>query len=243
MPRRVTVGGAVSRFPSSDIDLAFVVEDRHPADAVADVLRSAGGDLLESVHLFDVYRGPGHRRGRAQPGLPPALLLARPHADRRGGRSAAHPLHRGGDSRSSAPPCAEAHRPARPGPARRGKVGRMEVRPIDPADDGELAEWYAVLACRRRGASGPTGRASAERDIRAFASCTAARHAGSMLLAAGETGGPDPRRRPDGAAAARQPPQRGGHGGGPSPATGATVSGRPRRRHGRRWPRPRAAPS
>ncbi|MFZ0250291.1 MAG: phenylalanine--tRNA ligase subunit beta, partial [Acidimicrobiales bacterium] len=59
VPRRVTIGGAVSRFPSSDIDLAFVVEDRHPADAVADTLRTAGGDLLESVHLFDVYRGAG----------------------------------------------------------------------------------------------------------------------------------------------------------------------------------------
>ena len=59
VPRRITVGGAVSRFPSSDIDLAFVVADRHPADAVADALRLAGGDLLESVHLFDVYRGTG----------------------------------------------------------------------------------------------------------------------------------------------------------------------------------------
>jgi len=59
VPRRITVGGAVSRFPSSDIDLAFVVDDHLPADAVADALRSAGGDLLESVHLFDVYRGTG----------------------------------------------------------------------------------------------------------------------------------------------------------------------------------------
>ena len=59
VPRRITVGGAVSRFPSSDIDLAFVVEDRYPADAVADVLRKSGGELLESVHLFDVYRGTG----------------------------------------------------------------------------------------------------------------------------------------------------------------------------------------
>ena len=59
VPRRRTIGGAVSRFPSSDIDLAFVVEDRHPADAVADALRTAGGELLESVHLFDVYRGTG----------------------------------------------------------------------------------------------------------------------------------------------------------------------------------------
>ena len=63
VPRRVTVGGAVSRFPSSDIDLAFVVEDRHPADAVAEALRAAGGDLLESVTLFDVYRGAGIAEG------------------------------------------------------------------------------------------------------------------------------------------------------------------------------------
>ena len=63
VPRRITVGGAVSRFPSSDIDLAFVVEDRHPADAVADALRQASGDLLESVHLFDVYRGTGIEEG------------------------------------------------------------------------------------------------------------------------------------------------------------------------------------
>jgi phenylalanyl-tRNA synthetase beta chain len=63
VPRRITIGGAVSRFPSSDIDLAFVVEDRHPADAVGDALRQAGGDLLESVHLFDVYRGTGIDEG------------------------------------------------------------------------------------------------------------------------------------------------------------------------------------
>ena len=63
VPRRTTVGGAVSRFPSSDIDLAFVVEDRHPADALADCLRTAAGELLESVHLFDVYRGTGIEEG------------------------------------------------------------------------------------------------------------------------------------------------------------------------------------
>ena len=63
MPRRITIGGAVSRFPSSDIDLALVVEDGHPADAVAEALRTAGGELLESVHLFDVYRGAGIDEG------------------------------------------------------------------------------------------------------------------------------------------------------------------------------------
>jgi len=63
VPRRVATGGAVSRFPSSDIDLAFVVEDRFAADAVAEAVRAAGGDLLESVRLFDVYRGAGIPEG------------------------------------------------------------------------------------------------------------------------------------------------------------------------------------
>jgi phenylalanyl-tRNA synthetase beta chain len=63
VPRRLATGGAVSRFPSSDIDLAFVVDDRHPAAAVGEALRRAGGDLLESVHLFDVYRGTGIDEG------------------------------------------------------------------------------------------------------------------------------------------------------------------------------------
>jgi phenylalanyl-tRNA synthetase beta chain len=61
--RRVTAGGAVSRFPSSDIDLALVVPDGHPADVVAEAIREAGGDLLESVRLFDVYRGAGIGEG------------------------------------------------------------------------------------------------------------------------------------------------------------------------------------
>jgi phenylalanyl-tRNA synthetase beta chain len=57
VPRRAMVAAAVSRFPSSDIDLALVVDDAVPADVVADVLGAAAGDLLESVTLFDVYRG------------------------------------------------------------------------------------------------------------------------------------------------------------------------------------------
>jgi phenylalanyl-tRNA synthetase beta chain len=63
VPRRQVVASAVSRFPSSDIDLAFVVDDRYPTDVVADTLRTAAGDLLESVRLFDVYRGTGIAEG------------------------------------------------------------------------------------------------------------------------------------------------------------------------------------
>ncbi|MBA3655088.1 MAG: hypothetical protein H0W70_12955 [Actinobacteria bacterium] len=47
----------MSRFPSSDIDLAFVVAERVPAGAVEATLRAAGTDLLADVSLFDVYRG------------------------------------------------------------------------------------------------------------------------------------------------------------------------------------------
>lgn len=61
--RRPEQAQPVSRFPSSDIDLAFVVEERVPAGAVARTLRRSGGDLLESVQLFDVYRGASVEEG------------------------------------------------------------------------------------------------------------------------------------------------------------------------------------
>jgi phenylalanyl-tRNA synthetase beta chain len=46
-----------SRFPSSDVDLAFEVAESCPAADVERELRKAGGDLLVSLALFDVYRG------------------------------------------------------------------------------------------------------------------------------------------------------------------------------------------
>jgi phenylalanyl-tRNA synthetase beta chain len=58
-PRRPLEQAPVSRFPSSDIDLAFVVPDEVPAARAEAALRQAGGDLLVDLQLFDVYRGPG----------------------------------------------------------------------------------------------------------------------------------------------------------------------------------------
>jgi phenylalanyl-tRNA synthetase beta chain len=49
----------VSRFPSSDIDLAFVLDSSQPAANVMRALRQAGGALVADIALFDVYRGPG----------------------------------------------------------------------------------------------------------------------------------------------------------------------------------------
>ncbi len=55
----------VSTFPPANIDLAFVVGADATAADVAATLQSAGGELLERVRLFDVYRsdelGPERR--------------------------------------------------------------------------------------------------------------------------------------------------------------------------------------
>ena len=53
----------VSRYPPSDIDLAFVVPDGVAAASVERSIRSAGGELLMSVELFDAYRGSGLPEG------------------------------------------------------------------------------------------------------------------------------------------------------------------------------------
>lgn len=52
-----------SRFPSSDIDLAFVTPDSVPAERIDKALRQAAGSLLVDLELFDVYRGPGVEPG------------------------------------------------------------------------------------------------------------------------------------------------------------------------------------
>ena len=55
----------VSRFPSSDIDLAFVVARRRPGRRrSARAIAGAAGELLADLELFDVYRGPGIDAGQ-----------------------------------------------------------------------------------------------------------------------------------------------------------------------------------
>ncbi|MDG2426817.1 MAG: phenylalanine--tRNA ligase subunit beta [Acidimicrobiales bacterium] len=54
----------VSRYPSSDIDLAFEVDEGTPAGLVGACLRKAAGDLLADLSLFDVFRGPPVSEGR-----------------------------------------------------------------------------------------------------------------------------------------------------------------------------------
>jgi phenylalanyl-tRNA synthetase beta chain len=53
-----------SRYPSSDLDLAFVVGDDVPAEKVDKAIRQGAGNLLVDLDLFDVYRGDALGTGR-----------------------------------------------------------------------------------------------------------------------------------------------------------------------------------
>ncbi|WP_028280611.1 phenylalanine--tRNA ligase subunit beta [Arthrobacter sp. H5] len=55
----VIVAKHLSTFPATTQDVALVVDGSLPADAVLATLREGAGELLEDVHLFDVYSGQG----------------------------------------------------------------------------------------------------------------------------------------------------------------------------------------
>ena len=55
-PRRSPLARPVSRYPSSDVDLAFVLAEARPADDLVAVVREAAGDLGEAVAVLDAYR-------------------------------------------------------------------------------------------------------------------------------------------------------------------------------------------
>jgi len=61
--RRTDEARVPSRFPSSDVDLALVVEETVHVEDVRRSLRAAAGELCESVTCFDAYRGPGIPEG------------------------------------------------------------------------------------------------------------------------------------------------------------------------------------
>ena len=55
--RSIPIYQRVSRFPLVSRDLSVVISDEIPAAKVEKVIRVAGGRLLTSVRLFDVYVG------------------------------------------------------------------------------------------------------------------------------------------------------------------------------------------
>ncbi len=54
----------VSRMPSSDLDLAFVMTDDVPAEKLERAIRQGAGKLLVDLELFDVFRGESLGDGR-----------------------------------------------------------------------------------------------------------------------------------------------------------------------------------
>ncbi len=54
----------LSRFPEVRRDLAFLVDEDLPVQALLDTIRGQAGEWLVESHLFDVYRGKGVPEGR-----------------------------------------------------------------------------------------------------------------------------------------------------------------------------------
>ncbi len=63
-PRKERRFVAPSRFPSSSVDLAFVVAEDLPAGTAEATLRQAAGEWCEEVRLFDVFRSGALGEGR-----------------------------------------------------------------------------------------------------------------------------------------------------------------------------------
>jgi phenylalanyl-tRNA synthetase beta chain len=61
---RLVEAAPVSGQPLAKEDLAFVVAEEVPAGALVETARAAAGELLEDLHVFDVYRGEQIGAGR-----------------------------------------------------------------------------------------------------------------------------------------------------------------------------------
>jgi phenylalanyl-tRNA synthetase beta chain len=56
---KIRIAQVVSKFPSSDFDLAFATGQSVTAAVLTKALRQAGGALIVDLSLFDIYRGAG----------------------------------------------------------------------------------------------------------------------------------------------------------------------------------------
>ena len=55
---------AISRYPKVVRDLAVVVDDMVTCQQIEDAVATLSDDRIQSVELFDIYRGPGVPDGR-----------------------------------------------------------------------------------------------------------------------------------------------------------------------------------
>ncbi len=56
--RKVMDYKPVPRFPAAQRDFSFVCDESVEVGTISEIMKNAGGRLLESVELFDIYRGP-----------------------------------------------------------------------------------------------------------------------------------------------------------------------------------------
>lgn len=59
MTMNVPMAQPISKFPETQRDLAFVVEETLPVQQLIDAVTSVKSDILQSVEVFDIYRGQG----------------------------------------------------------------------------------------------------------------------------------------------------------------------------------------
>jgi phenylalanyl-tRNA synthetase beta chain len=63
VPARYTYT-SIPRFPAALRDVAVIVDEAVPGVRVEAEIRAAGGDLLQGVRLFDLYRGDSIAAGK-----------------------------------------------------------------------------------------------------------------------------------------------------------------------------------
>ncbi|MGM0541285.1 MAG: phenylalanine--tRNA ligase subunit beta [Pseudomonadota bacterium] len=59
MNMQIPAAQAVSKYPEVQRDLAFIVDESLPAQALIDAVVSVRSEILKAVELFDIYRGQG----------------------------------------------------------------------------------------------------------------------------------------------------------------------------------------
>ena len=76
--RKVPAAEPISKFPVVQRDLAFVMEEGQPVQALLDALYAVKSDFLQSIDIFDLYQGQGVEDGHKSV----ALTLKMQHSDR-----------------------------------------------------------------------------------------------------------------------------------------------------------------
>jgi phenylalanyl-tRNA synthetase beta chain len=59
MTMDVPAAQPISKFPETQRDLAFVMEDATPVQKLVDAIQSVDSDIMQGIEIFDIYRGQG----------------------------------------------------------------------------------------------------------------------------------------------------------------------------------------